>query len=561
MSRLRLALAQLNPTVGDLAGNTRLIAERMGQARAWGAQVVAVPELAVTGYPPEDLLLKPQFVSDNLQALRSLLPVSKGLVALVGFVDRDRYGLYNAAAVLSDGRLAGVYHKMCLPNYGVFDERRYFQPGRRPLVLTLPVGRLGVSICEDIWAEEGPLAPEASAGARLLLNISASPYHAGKLAERQSLLARRARHYRCAVAYCNLVGGQDELVFDGASLIVDARGRLVAMGKQFDEDLVLVDLTLPAGAARRSSRVASVAVRPPVSPAARRPLPPRQVRPLDRLAEIYRALVLGTRDYVRKNGFTTVVVGLSGGIDSALTAVIAVDALGHRHVVGVSMPSPFSSTETQHDARLVANRLDLKFLSLPIQEPMEAYARCLHPAFNEAAPDVTEENLQARIRGNLLMALSNKFGWLVLTTGNKSEMATGYCTLYGDMAGGFAVLKDVPKTLVYELVRYRNAIVLVIPASVVRRVPTAELRPHQTDQDTLPPYPVLDRMIEAYVEGDGALEDLLRRGVSRETAERTIRMIDRSEYKRRQGPPGIKITPKAFGKDRRMPITNRYQAA
>ncbi len=580
MPTLRLALAQLNVTVGDLDVNRRLIEEALRRARAWMADVVLVPELAITGYPPEDLLLKPQFVDENLKALERLASASQGLMALVGFVDRDRQGrLYNAAAVLADGRHLATYHKQHLPNYGVFDEKRYFAPGVEPLACEIGRVRLGITICEDLW-EPGPCQALAQAGASLVVNLSASPYHAGKLALRQQLFGRRARDNRLAVAYCNLVGGQDELVFDGASLVLDAQGRLVLRAAQFTEDLLLADLALPAcppeaGAgrleARRQQAVRSVAI--PRAPAERPPLPRRPSRPLGPIEEVYEALTLGVRDYVRKNRFATVVLGLSGGVDSALTACLAADAVGPERVVGVVMPSRYSSAATQEDARRTARLLGIELKELSIEPMFDAFLKALEPAFSGRSADVTEQNLQARIRGTLLMALSNKFGWLVLTTGNKSEMATGYCTLYGDMAGGFAVIKDVPKMLVYELARFRNRRACLpagggrrqgpgrpIPESVLTRPPTAELAPHQTDQDTLPPYKALDRILKAYVEEDRSLREILAQNrIDPRAARQVIRMVDRSEYKRRQGPPGIKITPKAFGKDRRMPITNRYQ--
>ncbi len=615
MPTLRVALAQLNLTVGDLEANRLRIAEAIVHAKAWRADLVVVPELAITGYPPEDLLLKPAFVQANLQALARLPALTQGLVALVGFVDRDRQGrLFNAAAVLAGGRHVATYHKQCLPNYGVFDEQRYFTPGTTPLVLSLQGVRVGLTICEDLW-QEAPARVVAAAGCRLLVNLSASPYHAGKLAARQALCARRAKTHRLAVAYCNLVGGQDELVFDGASLILEASGRLVARGAQFHEDIVLTDLELPSTEAghpaklgrrgrvpahsafrglsdsgrsrspatelseaeRRSpereargkdavrgtpghgrgisTRVASVS-------GSRARLLPTRRRALEPIQEIYEALVVGTRDYVRKNGFETVVLGLSGGIDSSLTACVAVDALAPEHVVGVVMPSRFSSRQTQDDARRLARALWIRCEELSIEPCFAAFLQTLQRLFSGRPIDVTEQNLQARIRGTLLMALSNKFGWLVLTTGNKSEMATGYCTLYGDMAGGFAVIKDVPKTLVYQLARWRNqrGKARPIPETVFRRPPTAELAPNQTDQDALPPYEALDPILKAYVEEDRSLWEILRRNrFNPKTVRGVIQMVDRSEYKRRQGPPGVKITPKAFGKDRRMPITNRYR--
>ena len=560
MPSLRIALAQLNTVVGDVRGNHAQVVAALLRAQAWRADVLIVPELALTGYPPEDLLLKPQFVEANLKSLERLAPLAQGVVALVGFVDRDRTGtLYNAAAILAHGRRAATYHKQCLPNYGVFDEKRYFAPGSGTLVLDVIGIRIGVTICEDLW-EEHPARALAAAGAQLVVNLSASPYHAGKLKERERLFIHRARQNRLAIAYCNLVGGQDELVFDGASFILDASGRRLANAAQFREDAIVCDLTLPSRRASPSGRATRVILRHTLSDAPA--LTGRMQPTLASLDEVYEALTLGVRDYVRKNGFSTVVLGLSGGVDSSLTACLAVDALGAEHVVGVVMPSRFSSTQTQDDARHLARALGIEAHDISIEPVFRAYLETLKPFFAGRPMDLAEQNIQARIRGNFLMALSNKFGWLVLTTGNKSEMATGYTTLYGDMAGGFAVIKDVPKTLVYRLARVRNrrGPGSPIPASVLERAPTAELAPNQTDADSLPPYDVLDRILKAYVEEDHSLREILRSNqVDSSTVRRVLRMVDHSEYKRRQGPPGIKITPRAFGKDRRIPITNRYQ--
>ena len=561
MPSLRIALAQLNVTVGDIAGNQAKVLEAIWRASAWLADLVVVPELALTGYPPEDLLLKPQFVEANLAALKPIARACRRIVAIVGYVDRDRAGrLYNAAAVLAGGRHVATYHKRLLPNYGVFDEKRYFTPGDRPLVLSVGSVRVGLSICEDLWWPQ-PVRDLARAGAQLLVNLSASPYYARKLFAREQLFGRQARANHLAVAYCNLVGGQDELVFDGASLILDARGRLLAQAAQFKEDLLVLDLDAsqlgPSGRRRPRRMIrapASAAPRPRLAPARWTTLPPTE--------EVYEALTLGLRDYVKKNGFTTVVLGLSGGIDSALTACIAVDALGAARVIGMVMPSRFSSAKTQEDARQLTRTLGIELVEMSIEPMFQAFLGALAPCFKDRPADVTEQNLQARIRGMLLMACSNKFGWLVLTTGNKSEIATGYTTLYGDMAGGFAVIKDVPKMLVYELARFRNqrGPAAPIPERVFTRAPTAELAPGQTDQDTLPPYPVLDRILKAYVEEDRSLRQILERNrLAPALARKVIQMVDRAEYKRRQGPPGIKITPRAFGKDRRMPITNRFQ--
>ena len=568
MPTLRLALAQLNVTVGSLEHNRSLIGEAIRRAQAWFADVVVFPELAIPGYPPEDLLLKPQFIEANRQALLRLAPLTRGLVALVGFVGHHPHGgLSNAAAVLANGRLVATYHKQCLPNYGVFDEQRYFTAGRQTLVLSMAGIRVGITICEDLW-EPWPSQHAAACGAYLLVNLSASPYHTGKLQERERLFAARARANHLAIAYCNLVGGQDELVFDGASFVLDARGRRLIQGAQFRGDLLLVDVPVPPGRRRminrtgRAERILAQRVTIPHR-LKDRPSLPRAVRPrLSEIEEVFEALTLGLRDYVRKNDFSTVVLGLSGGVDSALTACLAVDALGPTQVVGIVMPSRFSSSQTQEDAKRIGKALGMTVHELSIEPLFRAYLDTLQGLFGDRPVDIAEQNLQARIRGTLLMALSNKFGWLVLTTGNKSEMATGYTTLYGDMAGGLAVIKDVPKTLVYRLARFRNqrGPGSPIPQSVLERAPTAELAPNQTDQDTLPAYDVLDRLLKAYVEQDRSLQEILsRHRVDPDTVRKVLRMVDRSEYKRRQGPPGIKITPKAFGRDRRMPMTNRYQ--
>jgi NAD+ synthase (glutamine-hydrolysing) len=556
---LRLALAQLNLTVGDLAGNARLIEDAIRRARAWMADLVLVPELSVTGYPPEDLLLKPQFVEANRRAVARLAATTQGITALVGFVDRGRQGeLYNAAAVLNDGRWAATYRKELLPNTGVFDEKRYFRSGSEPILLNMRGARIGLTICMDLW-EDAPCRRLSEHGAQVIVNLSASPYHVRKLGLRERLFAKTAKRHRVAIAYCNLVGGQDELVFDGASLVFDRRGRIVARAAQFREDLLIADLTVPPGARSRLRTIT-------VGGSDERRAFLAQGRCVPRLAptaEVYEALTLGLRDYVRKNGFATVVLGLSGGIDSALTACLAVDALGPAHVVGLIMPSRFSSPETQADAKRFSHSLGIETHEISIEPVFRAYLETLKPVVGGGQEiGVTEQNIQARIRGNFLMALSNAFGWLVLTTGNKSEMATGYTTLYGDMAGGLAVIKDVPKTLVYRLATYRNQLdrANLIPPRILRRAPTAELAPHQRDQDTLPPYEVLDRVLQAYVEEDRSLSQILARNhVDPRVAKRVLQMVDRSEYKRRQGPPGIKITPRAFGKDRRMPITNRYR--
>ena len=568
MRSLRIAMAQINPTVGDLAGNRDRIISTIGLARKAGADIVAFPELALTGYPPEDLLLKPQFVKDNLQTLKDICRATTGITAVVGFVDRKDL-LYNAAAILHNGKLAYVYHKILLPNYGVFDEYRYFRPGHRYPLITLKGVKLSVNICEDIWFKEGPTRSQALAGAEVIININASPYHKGKGKERLKMLTHRARENNVIVSYTNAVGGQDELVFDGQSMVIDGKGKLIASGNQFNEELLIADISVPdrkpGGRGARSRHFESIdpvvlSERPPQK---RKPLVGRKIiPPLPACEEVYRALVLGTRDYVRKTGFRSAVIGLSGGIDSSLVAAVAVDALGRENVVGVFMPSQFSSRESREDALGLAKNLGIKYLEIPIVQTFDAYLNTLRCEFSRTKQDVTEENLQARIRGNILMALSNKFGWLVLTTGNKSEMSVGYATLYGDMAGGFAVIKDVPKTLVYDVCRCINKLEgrIVIPKRVMIKAPTAELRPNQKDSDSLPVYSVLDPILKAYVEDDKAFREILKMGFDRRTVEKVIRLVDSSEYKRRQAPPGIKITPRGLGKDRRFPITNRYKS-
>src|SRR5262245_47759300 len=573
MRRVRIALAQVNPTVGALEANARLVVDWMDRARGLGADIVAFPELVLTGYPPEDLLFKPAFIEANRRALADVARQSRGLTAVLGFVDK-RDDIWNAAAVLHDGAHAGTYHKQYLPNYGVFDENRYFQAGTESPVFSLGETVIAVNICEDVWYPTGPTTLQALGGAELVITINASPFHAGKAEFREKMLATRAADDLVCLAFVNLVGGQDELIFDGQSFVFNAKGECVARGQAFEEDLVVVDLDLDEvfrarlhdsrrrkEKLRHSAPVARISL-PPVAAGERPPLSaPSFAGPLDPVDETYRALVLGARDYVRKSGFGHVVIGLSGGIDSALVAAIACEALGPANVTGVTMPSPFSSAGTRRDAARLARSLGIEFLRLPITGVFGAHRRALTKPFKGLKEDVTEENLQARIRGTFLMALSNKFGWLVLTTGNKSEIAVGYSTLYGDMAGGFAVIKDVPKTLVYQLAEHANrrAGSDVIPRSIFDRAPSAELRPGQTDQDSLPPYPVLDAILEAYVEGDQSKADIVARGFDEATVARVIAMVDRNEYTRRQGPIGIKITPRAFGKDWRLPIVNRFR--
>jgi NAD+ synthase (glutamine-hydrolysing) len=571
MELLRIGLAQINAIVGDLEGNANRIIEGVERARELGVDVVAFPELAVTGYPPEDLLLKADFIGANLACLEEIAQAAKDIVALVGFVDLEQ-DIYNAAGVLCDGRVAAVAHKAYLPNYGVFDEERYFSAGDGLLVLHLGDFLMGVNICEDIWYPAGPTETQALFGAQVVINISSSPFHSGKGQARERMLSTRAADSVAAVAFCNMVGGQDELIFDGGSAVFDELGQLVARARQFEEDLLVVDLNLRRilrqrlhDPRRRKERVGDqhdvelVHLAGDTAGGGKPSLQERIEPRLEGEAEVYQALVLGTRDYVRKNGFQKVVIGLSGGIDSSLTATIAVDALGADNVIGVTMPSRYSSGESLEDARALANKLNIDLRAVSIDGTFQAYLDMLAEQFRDTESDVTEENIQARIRGNVLMALSNKFGWLVLTTGNKSELATGYCTLYGDMAGGFAVIKDVPKGLVYDLARFRNGLGEVIPGRVLDKAPSAELRPDQQDEDALGPYAVLDPILHAYVEEDRSVEEIVALGFDEETVGRVMRMVDRAEYKRRQAPPGIKITPRAFGKDRRLPITNWYQ--
>ncbi|MET0850373.1 MAG: NAD+ synthase [Candidatus Rokuibacteriota bacterium] len=572
MRRVRIGLAQVNPTVGALEANARLVIDTVGRARALHCDLVAFPELVLTGYPPEDLLFRPAFIEANLRALADVTRATSGLTCVVGFVDKGD-DIWNAAAVLHDGVHAGTYHKHYLPNYGVFDENRYFQAGTESPVFALGSSLFAVNICEDIWYPAGPTTRQALAGAELIVTINASPYHAGKARFREKMLATRAADDLVCLAFVNLVGGQDELVFDGQSFVFNEKGERLARGRTFEEDLVVADVDLDDvfrarlhDSRRRKEKLATSDPVPRVtlpvrSPAPRPPAPLREEPEVGRIEEIYRALVVGVGDYVRKSGFRHVAIGLSGGIDSALVAAIAADALGPSGVTGVTMPSPYSSAGTRRDAARLARALGIDLLRLPITGVFGAYRRALAAPFKGLKEDVTEENLQARIRGNYLMALSNKFGWLVLTTGNKSEIAVGYSTLYGDMAGGFAVIKDVPKTLVYLLAAHANARAgrEVIPRSIFARAPSAELRPGQTDQDTLPPYPVLDAILEAYVEADLGVADIVARGFDEATVRRVIAMVDRNEYKRRQGPIGIKITPRAFGRDWRLPIVSRFR--
>jgi NAD+ synthase (glutamine-hydrolysing) len=575
MRQLRIGLAQINATVGDVAGNAERVARCIEAARPRGVDVLAFPEMCVTGYPPEDLLLKPSFIDSAIQATRDLAPLTAGMTVVVGTVDRD-FDLYDAAAVLHDGQWAGTYRKRFLPNYGVFDENRYFMPGTRNPVFVRGTTVIGVNVCEDIWYPGGPVEEQVlRGGAEVILNVSASPYHAGKAQARKRMLCTRAADNVAIVCYVNLVGGQDEIVYDGCSVIIDEQGHVLAEARMFEDDLVVADVDLEAVFSARlhdprlrkgraleggeaSPRIELAAASDPPA-AAKPPLAPRVApEPPAFEQEIYQALVVGTRDYVAKNGFTTVVLGLSGGVDSALTACVAADAVGPANVVAVMMPTRYTSAASREDAESVAKALGIRYQTIPIDAVFDTQLETLKPAFAGTAPGIAEENLQARIRGNTLMALSNKFGWLVLTTGNKSETSVGYSTLYGDTAGGFAVLKDVYKTLVYPLARLRNQRGTVIPERVLTRPPTAELKPDQTDQDTLPPYAVLDPILRFYVEEDRPAREIAELGFDPEVVKRVLRMVDQAEYKRRQTPPGVKISPRAFGKDRRLPITNRW---
>jgi len=576
MTTIRIALAQINPTVGDFEGNANKIIAQIDRARVAGADIVAVPELSLPGYPPEDLLLKPQFIQANLKALEQIVAASKGIVSIVGFVNRSS-DTHNAAAVICDGELKGVYHKAYLPNYSVFDEYRYFDAGQTAPVFEYGDVLFGVNICEDIWYPGGPTQVQALAGAQIVINISASPYHAGKGRDRERMLATRAEDNAVALAYVNLVGGQDELVFDGQSLIFNERGQTIARGKLFEEDLIVADINAERvfkerlhdprrrqerlDVASQGMKIERIVVRetPFLNGRARMPALPAAL-PASLPEEVYQALVVGTRDYVRKNGFKRVVIGLSGGVDSALVACVAADALGPENVTCVFMPTRFSSDESARDAEALAKNLGVAYHVVPIEETFNQYLEMLQPVFAGTPMGVAEENLQARVRGNILMAFSNKFNSLVLSTGNKSEMSVGYCTLYGDMCGGYAVIKDVPKMLVYEICHYlnRRGGKAVIPDYILTRAPSAELRDNQKDTDSLPPYEVLDAILERYVEEDLSAEAIIAEGFAEKTVRWVIRQVDINEYKRRQAAPGVRITPRAFGRDRRMPITNKF---
>ena len=580
MRNFRIALAQINPTVGDLEGNTRKVIRYMERAREMKADLVAFPELAIPGYPPEDLLLKPQFLEENRRHMENVVAQSKEIAVILGFADAADAEVYNAAAIAYDGRLIDVYHKMFLPNYGVFDEDRYFRAGETCPVYVINGTSVGVNICEDIWYPVGPTVVQRNAGAEVIVNINGSPFHAGKRRFKEKMLATRAADNELFLAYVHMVGGQDELVFDGASMVFDPQGDLVAASGQFVEDLLVLDLDVQSVF---RSRLREPRPRKENPESLREVGNPRLVRvsewdethrPAEEAAagsfgdvydgaeEIYQALVIGTRDYVRKCGFSKVLVALSGGIDSSLVAAIGVDALGSHNVVGVSMPSEFSSEGSVVDAKLLADNLGIELWTIPIEQTFGSFMNSLAPQFEGTDWGVAEENIQSRIRGNLIMALSNKFDWLVLTTGNKSEMATGYATIYGDMSGGFAVVKDVPKVMCYDLARFRNSRVGadIIPQAVIDKPPSAELRPDQLDQDSLPPYEELDPILKAYVEDDMSFDEIVAMGNDARVVKQVIGLVDRSEYKRRQAAPGIKITPRNFGRDRRMPIANRWSS-
>jgi len=562
---LRIALAQMNLVVGDFNFNAEKIKQHLKQARRMGADVVLFPELAVTGYPPEDLLLKESFLKQCDKNLKKISRYSKGLTTIIGFAEKKGKAIYNSAALLSDGKHVGTYRKMLLPNYGVFDEKRYFHEGNSPVRFRLKGATLGITICEDLWEDSGPGKILCGQGnVDLLLNISSSPFHKGKGKTREKMIQQRARSYRSHIAYVNLVGGQDELVFDGQSLIAAPDGKIIIQGNSFTEELICSDIVLnPRSQKKLYSKTNIRSYQIPASLSKQKKYPPLPVYAYNKKSEvedIFSALVLGTQDYISKNGFSKVVLGLSGGIDSALTAVVASKALGAKNVIGVLMPSPHSSKGSVQDSLSLAKNLGIQTLTLPIEKAMKAYDQILGKVFKGTDSDLAEENIQARIRGNLLMALSNKKGWMVLATGNKSEFSVGYCTLYGDMAGGFAVIKDVPKIWVYKISHWVNSKKEIIPESILTKAPSAELRPDQKDTDTLPPYDLLDPILLKYIEEDKSVGKIKVSGLSTADIKRVANLVDASEYKRRQGPPGVKITPKAFGKDRRLPITTNSRS-
>ncbi|MEA2435333.1 MAG: hypothetical protein QOG54_2790 [Actinomycetota bacterium] len=553
---LRVALAQMNLPVGDIDGNAARISDTIERAESEGAQILALPELAITGYPPEDLLLKRSFVAANVEALHAVAAKTRDALTVIGFVDPGKGSLYNAAAICQHGEVLSVYRKHLLPNYGVFDEQRYFDAGRGHTLVDTPNGVIGVCVCEDAWSERGPVVSQGDAGAQVVININASPFHKGKRGERIEMLCDRARRAKSSIVYVNMIGGQDELVFDGGSLVIDAAGKVIASFPQFTEYFGMVDVPLGQAGQTHHPSVRRVAAELPKT---RGPVQAVTTEPLDDTAEVYEALTLALKDYATKTGFRKVALGLSGGIDSSLTAAIAADALGADNVLGIAMPSEFSSLHSVEDAKQLAANLGIDMLEIPITQTFHGYLETLKGAFGEVEVGLAEENLQARIRGNILMATSNRYGHLVIATGNKSEMACGYATLYGDMAGGFALLKDVFKTEVYELCAYRNSSSPAIPDNVMTKPPSAELRHDQKDSDSLPPYETLDPILELYIEEDAGISDIIEKGFDAKTVERVVALVDRAEFKRRQAPPGPKVTTKAFGRDRRLPISNRWR--
>ncbi len=573
MGILRVGICQINSTVGDIPGNYTKIIDYSNKAKKAGCQMAVFPELALCGYPPEDLVFKKSFLMQNLDYIKRIAEKTKDIILITGFVNHDE-DIFNSAAIIYDYEIKDIYNKIHLPNYGVFDEERHFTKGRELKILKTSDFSFGISICEDIWYPEGPAFHLSNAGAHIIININASPYHMKKWQHREKMLSIRAKDYLTSIIYCNLVGGQDEIVFDGNSLALNSDGNIIGRAKGFEEDILIVDIDIDAIKEKRrkeprwkkreitlpSFPITHVSLDIKLNKKLYQPLS-IQIKPYELEEEVFLALKLALKDYVKKNNFNRGVIGLSGGIDSSVVCAIACEALGKENVTAVLMPSPFTSSESKEDAKLLAENLGIELLNVPISSIFDSYIKELKPLFKNLPFNAAEENIQARIRGNILMALSNKFGWLVITTGNKSEMSCGYATLYGDMAGGFALLKDVPKTLVYNIGRYYNKIKgkEVIPERVFTKAPTAELRENQKDEDTLPPYDLLDKIIEAYVEEDKSKDEIIRLGIDEETVARTLLMIDRNEYKRRQAPPGVKITEKAFGKDRRMPITNRFK--
>ena len=571
---IRIALAQINSTVGDLSGNTAKICSYIDKAKDLDVDLIAFPELAITGYPPEDLVFKNEFVQENMKCSSEVSHNTQGITAIFGFVELDNK-LYNSAAVASEGKLKGTHKKIFLPNYGVFDEERYFESGNTCPVFTINGTKVGVNVCEDIWYPVGPTSVQRAAGAELIININGSPFHAGKRQDRESMLIERASAHGLFIAYVNQVGGQDELVFDGSSVVIDPEGKIISRGEPFEEDLVICDIdTTPLRQAREANTQDFFAegledIGKPVHryisdeiPQPKKPFLERAIHPVSSIEEVRKALVIGTRDYVNKSGFQKVLIALSGGIDSSLVAAIAAEALGPDNVVGVSMPSQFSSVGSETDAKDLAKNIGIRIESIPIREIVASMELALRDQFHGTEWGVAEENIQSRIRGNLIMAMSNKFGWMVLTTGNKSEMAVGYATIYGDMAGGFSVIKDVPKLMVYDLCKHINGTSssVVIPQSVMDKPPSAELRPDQKDTDSLPNYDILDPILEAYVERDRSFQEIVADGFESETVANILTLVDRNEYKRRQSPPGVKITPRNFGRDRRMPVTNKFRS-